>query len=127
MSRGFRTRVRLPSPPPARKAGQPNIGVVPIKSFLRHTMVSSVLAPLPPQKILVSIANENFYLLPLHSSLFTQNAPENFEVRSNSEEVRSESYIGSDLSPNAPPEQANPNCFVTTELFGFVFYFDYPY
>jgi len=36
--------------PPARKAGQPNIGVVPIKSFLHHTMVSSVLAPSPPPK-----------------------------------------------------------------------------
>lgn len=23
--------------------------------------------------------------------------------------------------------KANPNCFVTKELFGFVFYFDYPY
>ena len=29
-------------------------------------------------------------------------------------------------SRRSPPEQANPNCFVTTELFGFVFYFD-PY
>jgi hypothetical protein len=28
---------------------------------------------------------------------------------------------------SGPPKQANPNCFVTTELFGFVFYFDYPY
>ena len=36
--------------PPARKAGQPNIGVVPIKSFLHHTMVSSVLAPTPLPK-----------------------------------------------------------------------------
>jgi len=34
---------------------------------------------------------------------------------------------GSDSSLFGPPEQANPNCFVTTELFGFVFYFDYPY
>ena len=25
---------------------------------------------------------------------------------------------------SGPPEQANPNCFVTTELFGFVFCFD---
>ena len=33
----------------------------------------------------------------------------------------------SSLMTPAPPEQANPNCFVTTELFGFVFYFDYPY
>jgi hypothetical protein len=24
-------------------------------------------------------------------------------------------------------KKENPNCFVTTELFGFVFYFDYPY
>ena len=29
--------------------------------------------------------------------------------------------------PSGPPEQANPNCFVTTELFGFVFYFNNPY
>jgi len=56
-----------------------------------------------PPKILGSKATENFYLLPFHSSLFTENAPENFEVRSNSEEVRSENYNGSDLSPNAPP------------------------
>ena len=39
--------------------------------------------------------------------------------------------VGSDSPPRlariSPPEQANPNCFVTTELFGFVFYFDYPY
>jgi hypothetical protein len=50
-------------------------------------------------KILGSKATENFYLLPLHSSLFTQNAPENFEVRGNSEKVRSENYIGSDFIP----------------------------
>ena len=30
-------------------------------------------------------------------------------------------------SPHVSPNTANPNCFVTTELFGFVFYFDYPY
>ena len=67
-----------------------------------------------PPKILGSIATENFYLLPLHSSLFTGNAPENFEVRGNSEEVRSESYIGSDLSPYAPPKSKrgtkHPSC-----------------
>ena len=33
----------------------------------------------------------------------------------------------SSMTTPAPPEQANPNCFVTPELFGFVFYFDYPY
>ena len=27
--------------------------------------------------------------------------------------------------PSGPPEQANPNYFVTTELFGFVFYYNY--
>ena len=64
--------------------------------------LGSDINSLAPPKILGSKATENFYLLPLHSSLFTPNAPENFEVRSNSEEVRSESYIGSDLSPNAP-------------------------
>ena len=74
------------------------------------------------QKFSVAAATENFYLLLITSYLLPQIAPENFEVRSNSEEVRSESYIGSDLSPNAPSEQANPNCFVTTELFGFVFF-----
>ena len=56
-----------------------------------------------PPKILGSIATENFYLLPLHSSLFTEIAPENFEEIGNSEEVRSESYVGSDLSPIASP------------------------
>ena len=45
--------------------------------------------PYAPPKILGSIATENFYLLSLHSSLFTGNAPENFEGRSNSEKVRS--------------------------------------
>ena len=29
--------------------------------------------------------------------------------------------------PSDSPEQANPNSFVTTERFGFVFYFDYSY
>ena len=33
----------------------------------------------------------------------------------------------SSMTTPAPPEQAYPNCFVTTELIGFVFYFDYPY
>jgi len=45
-----------------------------------------------------------YYLFTLHSSLFTGNAPENFEVRGNSEEVRSESYIGSDSSQVSPPK-----------------------
>ena len=44
-----------------------------------------------PPKILGSKVPENFYLLPLHSSLFTKNAPENFEVIGNSEELKSES------------------------------------
>ena len=60
---------------------------------------------LAPPKILGSIAPENFYLLPLHSSLFTENAPENFEVIGNSEELKSESCFGSDLTPNAPPTE----------------------
>ena len=33
----------------------------------------------------------------------------------------------SSMTTPVPPNTANPNCFVTTELFGFVFYFDYPY
>ncbi len=56
---------------------------------------------LSPPKILGSKATENFYLLPLHSSLFTQNAPENFEVISNSEKLKSESYIGFLSKPQA--------------------------
>ena len=70
---------------------------------------TGVRLPSGPPKILGSNATENFYLLPLHSSLFTSNAPENFEVRSKSEEVRSESYIGSDLCPNAPPKKNTPS------------------
>ena len=61
-----------------------------------------------PPKILGSKVPENFYLLPLHSSLFTKNAPENFEVIGNSEELKSESYIGSDSSQVSPPEKTSP-------------------
>ena len=57
-----------------------------------------------PPKILGSKVPENFYLLPLHSSLFTKNAPENFEVIGNSEELKSENYIGSDSSQVSPPK-----------------------
>ena len=56
-----------------------------------------------PPKILGSKVPENFYLLPLHSSLFTKNAPENFEVIGNSEELKSENYISSDSIRAAPP------------------------
>ena len=64
---------------------------------------SGVRVPYAPPKILGSKVPENFYLLPLHSSLFTKNAPENFEVIGNSEELKSESYIGSDSSQVSPP------------------------
>ena len=42
-------------------------------------------------------------------------------------EADNKAFECSFLEQSAPPEQANPNCFVTTELFGFVFYLDYPY
>ena len=61
-----------------------------------------------PPKILGSKVPENFYLLPLHSSLFTKNAPENFEVIGNSEELKSENYIGSDSSQVSPPAETPP-------------------
>ena len=61
-----------------------------------------------PPKILGSKVPENFYLLPLHSSLFTKNAPENFEVIGNSEELKSESYISSDSSQVSPPRCRHP-------------------
>ena len=64
---------------------------------------SPVRARYAPPKILGSKVPENFYLLPLHSSLFTKNAPENFEVIGNSEELKSENYIGSDSSQVSPP------------------------
>ena len=60
-----------------------------------------------PPKILGSKVPENFYLLPLHSSLFTGHAPENFEVISNSEELKSESYFGSDSSQVSPPDKTS--------------------
>ena len=44
-----------------------------------------------------------YYLFTLHFSLFTKNAPENFEVIGNSEELKSESYISSDSSQVSPP------------------------
>ena len=62
------------------------------------TKLGSTFVEDAPPKILGSKVTENFYLLPLHSSLFTKNAPENFEVIGNSEELKSESYIGSDSS-----------------------------
>ena len=37
------------------------------------------------------------------------------------------SKLCSDSIDLCPPNTANPNCFVTTELFGFVFYFNDPY
>ena len=46
--RDFRTGVRLPSPPPARKAGQPIVGAVLIKSFLHHTMGCSAFTKVFP-------------------------------------------------------------------------------
>ena len=42
-----------------------------------------------------------------------------------SREARAKIFAHCANTPYAPPEQANPNCFVTKELFGFVFYFDY--
>ena len=59
-----------------------------------------------PPKILGRKVPEIFYLLPLHSSLFTKNAPENFEVIGNSEELKSENYIGSDSSQVSPPKKS---------------------
>ena len=67
------------------------------------SVTSVVRIHLPPPKILGSKVPENFYLLPLHSSLFTKKAPENFEVIGNSEELKSENYIGSDSSQVSPP------------------------
>ena len=46
--RDFRTGVRLPSPPPARKAGRPIVGVIPIKPFSRHTMGCSAFTKVFP-------------------------------------------------------------------------------
>ena len=77
---------------------------------------SPVRARYAPPKILGSKVPENFYLLPLHSSLFTKNAPENFEVIGNSEELKSENYIGSDSSQVNPPETKKT---VTDRLFCF--------
>ena len=69
----------------------------------RRVVRAASRIPYAPPKILGSKVPENFYLLPLHSSLFTENAPENFEVIGNSEELKSGSYIDSDSFRVSPP------------------------
>ena len=61
-----------------------------------HEVISSSLTA--PTKNSREQSDREFLLITF--SLFTGNIPENFEVRSNSEEAKSESYIGLDLSLN---------------------------